>query len=208
MANGNEIGTLTFEQRIDPDFATEIASTPGGEDLFRCIQCGNCGGLCPLSGQMDYTPRKIIGMARAGFKDEVLQSKTIWLCSSCYSCTVECPKGIKITELMYTLKQRATEEKMYPKRFPAAAMPREFFSLVNRWGRSTESWLITFLHLKTNPLNLIKQGGLGLRLLLKGRMPLSPLPEMIKHRRQLQDLLNAVEREEKAHENKSPDETE
>ena len=57
-------------------------------------------------------------MVRAGFRDEVLSNRTVWLCASCYQCTVECPKGIKITDVMYALKREAIENKIYPKTFP------------------------------------------------------------------------------------------
>ena len=39
--------------------------------------------------------------------DRVVKSNTIWLCTSCYYCTVRCPAGIKITDLMYELKRMA-----------------------------------------------------------------------------------------------------
>ena len=54
---------------------------------------------------MDYGPREVIGAFRAGMIDKVVKSNTIWLCTSCYYCTVRCPAGIKITDLMYELKR-------------------------------------------------------------------------------------------------------
>ena len=87
---------IRYESELDPHFADEIASIPDGEKLFTCIQCGTCSGMCPMSPYMDYTPRQIIAMIRAGFRSEVLSSYTTWLCASCYACAVECPKEIKI----------------------------------------------------------------------------------------------------------------
>jgi ferredoxin len=55
---------IQFESELDPGFADEIASIPGGEKLFSCIQCGTCSGMCPLSPCMDHTPRQIIAMIR------------------------------------------------------------------------------------------------------------------------------------------------
>lgn len=188
---------IKHQETLDPQFGDEIANAPGGEAIFSCIQCGTCSGTCPLSHSMDYTPRRIIAMTRAGFKDEVLRSNTIWICASCYSCSVECPRNIKVTDVMYALKQRALRAKIYPRRFPIAVLAREFFQLVRMFGRNTESLLVTALFLKTNPLNLVKQSVLGVKLLLKGRMPIIPLPERIKKREDLQKILNAVERQEK-----------
>ena len=108
-------------------------------------------------------------MTRAGFKQEVLRSNTIWLCASCYSCTVECPREIRITDIMYTLKQRAIQEKVYPRRFPIPILAKEFFKSVVKTGRSNEIWIVIKMFLKTNPLNLLKQGMMGMKLMLRGR---------------------------------------
>ena len=182
---------LQFESELDPGFADEIASIPGGDKLFSCIQCGTCSGMCPLSPCMDYTPRQIIAMIRAGFRGKVLSSVTTWLCASCYVCTVECPIEIKLTDIMYAVKRLAIEEKVYPKRFPIPVLASMFFKGVERSGRNTESWLSVWLFLKTNPFQLFKQATLGLRLMLHGR--LSPKRESVKRRKELRCVLKALE---------------
>ena len=116
---------IKYQEELDLDFADQVAAMPGAADLKRCIQCGTCSATCPVSLYMDLTPRRVVAMTRAGFKKEVLESNTIWLCASCYSCTVECPKGIKITDIMYALKRLAIQEGAYPKRFPTPVLARE-----------------------------------------------------------------------------------
>ena len=74
-----------------------------GRTFAIALQCGLCSGNCPLSLYMDYTPRRLMHLSREGFKDEVLRSNSIWLCTTCYNCMVQCPKGINITHLMYAL---------------------------------------------------------------------------------------------------------
>jgi len=172
--------TLKYEEQLDRQFGDKIANMPGGEKLHSCIQCGNCSGSCPVSLYMDYTPRRIIAMTRAGFKQEVLNSHTIWLCASCYNCTIECSRGIRITDIMYALKQQAIREGVHPKRFPIPILAREFFGNVLRYGRNHESELLVRMYLKTNPFAMLKQAGLGLKLFLRGRMPI--FPERIKAR--------------------------
>jgi len=187
--------TLKYEEELDRRFGDEIAGTPGGEKLHSCIQCGNCSGGCPVSLYMDYTPRRIIAMTRAGFKQEVLNSHTIWLCASCYNCTVECPREIKITDIMYALKQRAMKEGLHPKRFPIPALAREFFGTVLRYGRNHESELLVRMYLKTNPFAMLKQATLGLKLFLRGRMPI--FPEKIKTggKGDLKTIMRALEKQ-------------
>ncbi|MEP0829506.1 MAG: 4Fe-4S dicluster domain-containing protein [bacterium] len=184
---------IKYQAQLDPAFAEEVASIPGGEKLFDCIQCGTCSGLCPLSPYMDFTPRKIIAMIRAGFKGEVLSSHTCWLCASCYACTVECPKGVKITEIMYATKRLAIREGVSPKRFAIPVLAEEFFKDVESNGRNSEGRLIMKLYLRTNLLKALKQTSLGLRLWSQGRIGIKA--DRIKRKGELQALLKSLEKE-------------
>ncbi len=173
MAAGTEIHRrIKYESERDSGFAARIAEKAYGEKMFSCIQCGTCSATCPVSHYMDYTPRRIIAMVRAGFKDEILNSTTIWLCASCYSCTVECPREIKITDVMYALKQEAIAERKYPRRFPLPVLAREFFNGVRKTGRNAEGPLMIKLFLKTNPFGMLKNSMLAFRLWWTGRLSL------------------------------------
>ena len=184
---------IRYESELDPHFADEIASIPDGEKLFTCIQCGTCSGMCPMSPYMDYTPRQIIAMIRAGFRSEVLSSYTTWLCASCYACAVECPKEIKITDIMYSAKRLAIRGGVYPQRFPTPVLAREFFKGVESSGRSNEGPLLIRLFLKTNPFKMFSYTGLGWGLLRRGR--LSPKHESIKGKDELKRILKALDKE-------------
>lgn len=182
---------IKYEVERDPQFAGWVAGVIGGERVRNCIQCGLCSASCPLSPYMDYTPRRLIHMAREGFKRDVLGSFTIWLCTSCYSCTVQCPRRIRVTDIMYALKRRAIEDGVYPKRFPIPVLASEFGAMIRRRGRVTESWLILRVFLKTAIFRLLGMSKLGSKLFFSGRMGL--VPESIRDRKQLQTLLDAVE---------------
>jgi len=158
------------EADLDKDFSKRIAKLAHGEQLYGCIQCGNCSSTCPLSPYMDYTPRKVIAMVKAGFREEVLSNRTVWLCASCYSCMVECPKGIKITDIMYALKREAILNKIYPKRFTIPAMARSFYDTVKHSGRSNETALLLRYYFRTNIFSALSYVGVGLKLLKKGRL--------------------------------------
>jgi len=142
---------------------------------------------------MDYTPRRVIAMSRAGFKDEVLKSVTIWLCASCYACVVQCPQDIKLTDLMYALKQRAIKEGKYPKRFPIPLLSKEFFKMVWKRGRMTESFLVTKVFLKSNPFKLFNMASLGLKLFRSGRMSL--WMDSMKNKKELRKILKISKEE-------------
>ena len=196
MAEWKMTRTIKYEDELDRDFSREIASMAWGEKLLACIQCGNCSGTCPLSLYMDHTPRQIIAMTRAGFKDEVLKSNTIWLCASCYACAVECPKEIKITDVMYALKQKAIKEGVYPKKFPMPVLAREFFKMVRRHGRLSEGPLIMRLYMNTNPFKALGQAFMGLHLFQQGRIGLKTesIPVGTGQKGDLKKILDACEK--------------
>jgi heterodisulfide reductase subunit C len=143
---------------------------------------------------MDFTPRKLMAMVKAGFKDEALRSHTIWLCSSCYSCTVMCPAQIKITEVMYSLKRMAIEEGIYPKNAPAPALAQAMADIIAKNGRNSEMAVVMEMLLKTNPAGLMKMAPMGLALLRRGRMAVKDFyhRDKIKNRAQLANLVKAV----------------
>jgi heterodisulfide reductase subunit C len=98
------------EEDLDPKFKYEILNEPGGENFFRCLQCGTCTASCPVKViDPDYNCRRIIRMALIGDKKQVLKSKFIWMCSTCYSCYERCPQDVKITDLMTALKNIAVK---------------------------------------------------------------------------------------------------
>ncbi len=183
--------TIKYDSERDPAFAREVMESVGCEDLANCFQCGTCSGICPLSIYMDHTPRQIMNLARSGFKEEVLTSNTIWLCSSCYACTVECPKEIKITNIMYALKQRAIHEKKYPKHFPIPVLAEEFSKMVRSYGRTSESRLVMNLFRRTQPWKILGMSKLGLGLLRTGRFSLKH--EKTQQPEQIARLLDAAE---------------
>ena len=115
--------TIKYEGDRVRGFAQEIMGVAGCAQLPSCIQCGTCSGTCPLSIYMDFSPRQVMALVRADFKNEVLSSKTVWLCASCYSCTVECPRLIRITDIMYALKQRAIRDGSARSGQPCSAVP-------------------------------------------------------------------------------------
>jgi quinone-modifying oxidoreductase subunit QmoC len=170
MAHPTFFRKIKFEKELKRDLAAEIVSTPGGEKIFSCLQCGTCGSACPVSVYMDYTPRRLIGMVREGFKEEVVTSFAIWLCASCYECTVRCPAGIKVTDVMYALKRVAIREGIYPRHFPVPVLAKEFIEMLKGTGRTNEFWLVLKVLLKTTPLKLLSSWPLGLRLWQHGRM--------------------------------------
>lgn len=177
---------------VAPTFVDELILEVGEEAgrLLGCLQCGTCSSACPLAAYMDLTPRRLIGLVRAGAREAVLGSRAPWVCASCYACTMVCPKRIPITEIMHGLRRISMRKRTFPRRFPTPVMSREFVSMVARNGRSTESLISLKLYLKTDPLLLVRNARTALRLLRQGRLKLRPA--RIRGRRELRTLLDAA----------------
>ena len=82
----------------------ERVSSLSGQRITMCDQCGTCTGSCPMVAEMDVTPSQLMRMVQLGESD-VLGTKTMWLCASCFACTVRCPRGLDLSKVAEALRQ-------------------------------------------------------------------------------------------------------
>jgi len=174
-------------------FIDDICSIPGGEKIRLCIQCGTCSASCPNVNKMEYTPRQIIAMARAGMKDEVLSSNSMWCCASCYLCTVRCPRDIKPTELMHALECVAVSQPSKKAKTRTPAMYKSFSDFAYSLGSVPEVGFMTWYYFRTNPLRAVKMVPMALSLLRHGRMNIKAKRMKPEAERQLKAILNKAE---------------
>ena len=168
-------------------FLEEVVATPGGKHIQGCIQCGVCTGSCPMAGDMEYPPRHIIALIRAGMRDEVLSSSSMWHCLSCYLCTARCPRDIKPTDLAHALESLAIEHGYRVRQTSTPFLYQGFVSSIKSNGRVHELGIMLRYFLTTNPLAAIKMLPVGLKLLLHRRMPL--LPKKVKGKEELAKIM-------------------
>lgn len=188
------MATLITPPMVDtnPDanlrFLEEVSvRTAGVSRLEMCIQCGTCSGSCPAAADMDHTPRMLFAMTRAGLRDQVLESNTPWICVSCYHCVVRCPQDVHIPDVMYTLKSMAIQANLF-KDATAPDFSQTFVDMVEQYGRSYEFGLATRHYLKHFPLRLPSMAPMGLGLLSKKRLEITPT--RIKRIKDLQAILS------------------
>jgi Fe-S oxidoreductase len=86
----NETSAHSFYDQV-------LESTPNGERLRQCLQCGDCSGICPFGYLMIHPPSRMIAQLRADRFQKVLDTDTVWMCVSCYACTAVCPAQIPLT---------------------------------------------------------------------------------------------------------------
>jgi heterodisulfide reductase subunit C len=179
---------LTASKVDENGFLKEVCSMPGGECVRWCIQCGMCSASCPNISEMDYSPRRVIALIRAGKRREILTSNSMWICASCYLCTVRCPKDVKPTELMHTLECLAVRHGLANGKVATPVMYRAFVDSIKSNGRVHEFGLMAKYYLKTNPFAALKMLPMALKLLTHGRMPLRG--ETVKGREQIKAMMD------------------
>ncbi|MFQ6069943.1 MAG: 4Fe-4S dicluster domain-containing protein [Candidatus Aminicenantales bacterium] len=92
------------KRKIRDSFVLKVSEL-SGQNLLACYQCGKCSAGCPAVSEMDILPNQIIRYAQLGLKNELLNSKAIWICATCFTCNSRCPKGINIAEVIEALRQ-------------------------------------------------------------------------------------------------------
>ncbi len=160
-----------------PPFRTEVSNllqAAHGNPIQTCIQCGTCSASCPVAPFMDHTPRRLIAMIRADLKDDVLASNTYWYCASCYQCSVRCPKGIDIAEMMYALKRYSMWNNRYPEGLIGPVFSETFVKTILRSGRSYEPVLAPAYMLSFGLVEFLQEAQTATNLMLRGRIPLLP----------------------------------
>lgn len=176
-----------------PSFREEVANllhAAKGSPLSACIQCGTCSGTCPAVEYMDHTPRRMIGMILADYKDEVLASNTFWFCASCFHCTVRCPSEIDIAETMYALKRYSIWKHVHQEGLLGPAFSETFVKTIFRSGRSYEPVMATTYLFSAGVKELIQEASMATNLMLKGRLPV--LPPKIKRLENFKRMINRV----------------
>ena len=87
--------TLEFQRKVE-----ELS----GENTAMCDQCGTCSGGCPFVEEMDITPAQLMRKVMLG-QEDVLECETLWICATCNTCTVRCPRKLDVSKVAEALRQ-------------------------------------------------------------------------------------------------------
>lgn len=159
------------QEVLKSDFLSEVEKI-SGVTLSHCYQCGKCSAGCPISYEMDYLPNQIIRLIQLGMKDEVLKSKTMWLCVSCITCTTRCPREIDIAEIMDSLRRMAYRYKYKSAERGISIFNKIFVANIQMFGRLYEFGLIGAYNLLS--FKFFKDVMLGPQMFFKGKLSLFP----------------------------------
>ena len=100
---------INLSRMRDAAFTAEVEAH-SGQNVSTCYQCGNCTAGCPAGFVYDLQARQIMRAVQLGLKDMVLDSKSIWMCLSCSTCSQRCPNNIDVGGVMETLRHMARQE--------------------------------------------------------------------------------------------------
>jgi heterodisulfide reductase subunit C len=132
-----------------------------------CYQCQKCAAGCKMAEHGEYTPHQIIKMVQLGMK-KVLNSSSIWLCSSCEICGARCPNKIKTAEIIDVLKELAVESNIIKEK-NINLFNKVFLDTVRSMGRIHETRMMMSYKLKSR--DLFSDLDLGFKMFTRGKLP-------------------------------------
>lgn len=78
----------------------ETVKRISGVNPRKCMKCGKCTATCPAYDEMDYHPHQFVDMVENGRIDELMASRGIYMCLSCFACVERCPRNVEPAKLI------------------------------------------------------------------------------------------------------------
>ncbi|MFZ0483963.1 MAG: 4Fe-4S dicluster domain-containing protein [Desulfobacterales bacterium] len=118
-----------FEQAMDKsvpislsDKEKDVSSQlPGAETFVHCFGCQTCTTVCPVV--MNYeNPQEVVGLLPhqimnclgLGLTEMATGPQMLWDCLTCYQCQEHCPQSVKVTDVLYQLKNLSIKNACMP----------------------------------------------------------------------------------------------
>jgi len=180
---------------MQPGFALQEGLAASQLAVSACFQCRKCTNGCPLTFAMDLYPDRIIRLSLLGQEDQVLGSRTIWVCSSCETCTTRCPNDIDIAGVMDWLKEESIKRGYSTPQPQVTRFHQTFLDAIRLGGgRLMEGLLLGLYTMRTGPVAKFKSGQLfkdmrlGLALAKRGRLKVK-FPKRLKGFQEIKQIL-------------------
>lgn len=85
------------------DLTNEIIRISGSNPK-KCMKCGKCTATCPAFDAMDFHPHQFVDMVQEGRIEELLNSRGIYNCLSCFACIERCPRSVEPARLIEAVR--------------------------------------------------------------------------------------------------------
>ena len=102
---------------VNKEFKDKAETFSQATTFTYCYSCENCSTVCPVVENYE-NPQEVLGLLPhqimrslgLGLSDLALGSNMLWDCVTCYQCQEHCPQGVKVTDILYELKNIAIKE--------------------------------------------------------------------------------------------------
>jgi heterodisulfide reductase subunit C/nitrate reductase gamma subunit len=99
---------------VDKEFAGELTGSAQASTFSVCFGCQTCTNVCPVVGNYE-NPKEVLGLLPHEImhclalkqKGLAIGSNMLWDCVTCYMCQERCPQGVRVTDVLYELKNLA-----------------------------------------------------------------------------------------------------
>ena len=95
-------------------FMQGVGLSSQGSTFKNCFACMTCSNACPVVVNFQYPrenlglmPHQIMYSLKFGIQDNVLGAGMVWDCLGCYNCQQNCPQGVRVTDILFELKNIA-----------------------------------------------------------------------------------------------------
>ena len=95
---------------MNRDYLIEDVKRIAGVNPRKCMKCGKCSGACPAYDEMDYHPHQFVDMVETGRIKELMNSRGIYRCLSCFACVERCPRSVEPAALIEAVRDAVVRQ--------------------------------------------------------------------------------------------------
>ena len=89
---------------MEDKFLSEQILRMSGVNPRKCMKCGKCSATCPAYDEMEYHPHQFVSMVQKGQIEKLMNSKSIYMCLSCFACLERCPRNVEPAKLIEAVR--------------------------------------------------------------------------------------------------------
>jgi heterodisulfide reductase subunit C/nitrate reductase gamma subunit len=102
---------------FEKNFKREMGLSFQGSTFNACFTCMTCSNSCPVvfnckkpMEELGLLPHQIMYSLKFGIQNSILGAGMVWDCLGCYNCQESCPQGVRVTDILFELKNVAFQQ--------------------------------------------------------------------------------------------------
>jgi heterodisulfide reductase subunit C/nitrate reductase gamma subunit len=116
-----------------------VNQLPGTATFSYCFGCQNCTTVCPVVMHFEnpqevlgLLPHQIMNCLGLGLTEMATGPRMLWDCVTCFQCQEHCPQNVKVTDVLYQLKNLAVKNACRPIKEDVASIEEEDIALLEK----------------------------------------------------------------------------